>query len=99
MAVRLAHRPSWLITSTLTHDHHANGTSRAADRPRGAIQKTVALVETVSWCPCRTGCTTRHLFTTQQDQGTDIDSPSSAGACTGRRRACVACSKLYPRAN
>src|SRR5207244_11043680 len=37
------------------------------------------------------------LLTRARYQGTDSDSPSSAGACTGRRRARVACSKLNPR--
>jgi hypothetical protein len=35
----------------------------------------------------------------QDHCGTGIDSPSSAGVCTGRRRARVACSKLKPRDN
>src|SRR5215467_16041024 len=38
----------------------------------------------------------RDVFLAQSPYGTDIDSPLSAGVCTGRRRACVACSKLYP---
>src|SRR4051794_9499588 len=39
----------------------------------------------------------RLLLTRTRYQGTDIVSPSRAGACAGRRRARVACSKLNPR--
>ena len=48
--------------------------------------------------PTKQRCHRRRRSGTPQDHsGTEIDSPSSAGVCTGRRRACVACSKLYPR--
>ena len=34
------------------------------------------------------------LILTHNLYGTEIDSPGRPGVCTGRRRACVACSKL-----
>src|SRR5439155_96198 len=39
---------------------------------------------------------TDRFYSLKANQGTEIPSPSSAGAWIGTRRACVACSKLYP---